>query len=88
MIMTPEEVEARFQRIEALLAQTAEQNIERDRQSSDLVQQMELMTMGINRLLESATEYRLWKVETDRRFNVLLEEVRSTNRRVGSLENQ
>jgi len=86
--MTPEEVEARFQRIEALLAQTSEQNIERDRQSSDLVQQMELMTMGINRLLESATEYRLWKVETDRRFNVLLEEVRSTNRRVGSLENQ
>jgi len=100
MIMTPEEVEARFQRIEAILAQTAEQNteryqqietilalnaeqnIERDRRSSDLSQQMDLMAIGINRLLESSTEYRLWKVETDQRFNVLLEEVRSINRRV------
>jgi hypothetical protein len=141
--MTPEAIEARFERIEAILALTVEQNADRDRQNqlmssaldrliesnsqfdawkvatekqmqlmstalnkliesnsqfsnwkvateeqnADRDEQMQLMSLGINRLLESSTEYRRWKVETDQRFNILLEEVRSVNRRVSSLEN-
>jgi vacuolar-type H+-ATPase subunit D/Vma8 len=79
--MTPEEIEARFQRIEAILVQTAEQNAERD-------ERMDLMMIGINSLVESSIEYKRWKPDTDQRFNILLEEVRTMNRRIGSLENQ
>jgi len=72
--MTPDEVEARFQRIEAILAQTAQENAERDRR-------VDLMMIGINALVESSIDYKRWKVETDQRFNILLEEVRSLNKR-------
>ncbi len=113
--MIPEEIEARFERIEAILALTVEQNSMREQQmqlmsisinhlleasvedkqwktdieaqNADRNEQMQLMSIGINRLLESSTEYRRWKVETDQRFNILLEEVRSVNRRVNGLEN-
>jgi hypothetical protein len=122
--MTPEEVEARFQRIEAILAQTVEysritasenaehfrrlaienaerdrfftgqlaerdrQNAERDRREEDRNERMELMMIGINNLVESSIEYKRWKVETDQRFDILLQEVRATNQRVAVLENQ
>jgi len=137
--MTPEEVEARFQRIEAILAQTAEysritaaefaeqfrllaienaerdrrlaienaerdrrlaeenaerdrrlaeENAERDRREEDREERMELMMIGINALVESSIEYKRWKVETDQRFDILLQEVRSTNQRVTVLENR
>lgn len=144
--MTPEEVEARFQRIEAILAQTAEysritatefaeqfrllaienaqrdrrlseenaerdrffteqlaerdrqnaerdrrlaeENAERDRREEDREERMELMMIGINTLVESSIEYKRWKVETDQRFDILLQEVRATNQRVTLLENQ
>jgi hypothetical protein len=133
--MTPEEVEARFQRIESILAQTveysritaaefteqfrrlaeenaerdrffteqlterdrqnaerdrrlAEENAERDRREEDREERMELMMIGINALVESSIEYKRWKVETDQRFDILLQEVRSTNQRVTVLENQ
>jgi hypothetical protein len=140
--MTPEEVEARFQRIEAILAQTAEyvritaaenaehfrhiaaenaerdrffveqlaerdrQNAERDRRlaaenaerdrreeerdrrEEDREERVELMMIGINALVESSIEYKRWKVETDQRFDILLQEVRATNQRVAVLENQ
>lgn len=33
-------------------------------------------------------QYEEWKKETDQRFNVLLEEVRTSNRRIDRLENQ
>ena len=59
-----------------------------DRQNEGRDQQMDLMAIGINRLLEDSREYKLWKVENDRRFNILLEEVRAMNRRVEVLENQ
>jgi hypothetical protein len=121
--MTPEQVEARFQRIEALLAQTAEQNAERDRRLAeqnaerdrrlaeqnaerdgrieDLEEQMQIMVVGINRLVESSIEYSRWKLDVDRymresnqrieesnqRFNVLLEEIRAVSGRVAILEN-
>jgi len=106
--MTPEEVEARFQRIEALLAQAAEHNAERDRREQDRDrreeerelreqdrdrreedrdQRMDLMMIGINSLVESSIEYKQWKVETDQRFEILLQEIRSTNQRVTVLEN-
>ena len=120
--MTPEEVEARFQRIEALLAQAAEQNAERDRREEerdqreeerelreqdrdqreedrdqreqdrdqreeDRDQRMDLMMIGINSLVESSIEYKQWKVETDQRFDILLQEIRATNQRVTILEN-
>ena len=115
--MTPEEVEARFQRIEAILVQTAEcsritaaelaeqfrllaienaerdrrfaeENAERDRREEDREERMELMMIGINALVESSAEYKSWKVETDQRFDILLQEVRTTNQRVTVLENQ
>jgi hypothetical protein len=148
--MTPEEVEARFQRIEAILFQTAEysritaaefaeqfrllaienaerdrrlaienaerdrrlaeesaerdrrlaienaerdrrlaeENAERDRREEDREERMELMMIGINALVESSIEYKRWKVETDQRFDILLQEVRSTNQRVTVLENR
>jgi hypothetical protein len=151
--MTPEEVEARFQRIELILAQTAEysritaaefaeqfrrlaienaerdrrlaienterdrffteqlaerdrQNAERDRRlaaenaerdrreeerdrrEENREERVELMMIGINALVESSIEYKRWKVETDQRFDILLQEVRATNQRVAVLENQ
>jgi hypothetical protein len=72
-----------------------------DRQNEERDQQMDLMAIGINRLLEDSREYKQWKVETDRRivesnqrieesnqrFNILLEEIRSVTRRVEVLEN-
>jgi len=97
--MTPDEVEARFQRIEAILAQTAQENAERDRRLAEeraelnrrlaeLVEEnaerdrrVDLMMIGINALVESSIDYKRWKVETDQRFNILLEEVRSLNKR-------
>jgi len=59
-----------------------------DRQNEERDQQMDLMAIGINRLLEDSREYRQWKVENDLRFNILLEEIRSVTRRVEVLENQ
>lgn len=58
-----------------------------DRQNTERDQQMDLMAIGINRLLEDSREYRQWKLENDQRFNILLEEIRATNRRVEILEN-
>jgi hypothetical protein len=121
--MTPEETEARFERIESALEATAEQ--------------MQLLLIGMNRLTESAIrgdrlhaeteQYKLeneqykrenelwkrdnelwkreneqrrleneqrrleneqWKRESDQRFNILLEEVRASNRRIEIIENQ
>jgi hypothetical protein len=77
------------------------QNEERDQRTADLEEQMQIMAIGINRLVESDIEYKRWKVETDRRieesnqrieesnqrFYILLEEIRSVNRRVEVLEN-
>ena len=59
-----------------------------DRQNEGRDQQMDLMAIGINRLLEDSREYKQWKVENDQRFNILLAEVRAMNRRVEVLENQ
>jgi len=122
--MTPEQIEARFQRIEAILAISAERDVEReakhdrryeqqlqrdaeydrryeqqlqrdaerdaerDLRIDNLAENVELLTLSMNRLAESAIDYSRWKVETDQRFNILLEEVRSVNRRVDHLENQ
>jgi len=107
--MTPEETEARFERIESALEATAEQ--------------MQLLLIGMNRLTESAIrgdrlhteneqykqenelwkrenelwkreneqrrlENEQWKRESDQRFNILLEEVRASNRRTEIIENQ
>jgi len=132
--MTPEETEARFQRIEAILAQTAEQNAARDRQLAEqdrqlaeqiaeqarlfreemaerdrqlaeqiaerderravTEEQVELLLISMNRMTESAIRYDLlhaeneqYRLENDQRFNILLEEVRASNRRINSLEN-
>jgi hypothetical protein len=58
-----------------------------DRQNEGRDQQMDLMAIGINRLLEDSREYKQWKVENDQRFNILLAELRAMNRRVEVLEN-
>jgi hypothetical protein len=59
-----------------------------DRQNEGRDQQMDLMAIGINRLLEDSREYKQWKVENYQRFNILLAEVRAMNRRVSVLEIQ
>ena len=76
--MTPEETEARFQRIEATLQSTAERQ-------DDSAEQIQLLLISMNRLAESAIRYdRLhgeneqYKRENDQRFNTLLAEVRTS----------
>jgi len=64
------------------------QSNERDRREEDREERMELMMIGINALVESSIEYKRWKVETDQRFDILLQEIRATNQRVAVLENQ
>ncbi len=91
--MTPEQVEARFQRIESLLAQTAEQNADRDRRFAeqnadrdermeDLEEQIQIMTVGINRLVESSIEYCRWKLEIDRRLEESNQRMTESNQRI------
>jgi outer membrane murein-binding lipoprotein Lpp len=54
----------------------------------DLTEQGQILMLALNRLTETAIDYSRWKQETDQRFNVLLEEVRATNRRVTVLEDR
>lgn len=54
----------------------------------DLTEQGQILMLALNRLTESAIDYSRWKQDTDQRFNVLLEEVRATNRRVSVLEDR
>jgi uncharacterized protein YoxC len=55
---------------------------------ADLTEQGQILMLALNRLTESAIDYSRWKKDTDQRFNVLLEEVRATNRRVTVLEDR
>lgn len=71
MTMTPEQIEARFQRIEAILASSAEHNI---KGTGSLRKNMEILAVSMNRLAQSDLEYKRLKVETDQCFNNLLEE--------------
>jgi len=100
--MTPEEVEARFQRIEAILlnnAETIQQNTLAIQANSQMIQanaeairamqdNVDLLLLSLDRLTQASINFERWKRENDLRFNTILQEIRAMNCRITRLENQ
>jgi len=84
--MTPDQVEARFQRIEAILLANAEAIQANSEAIRAMQETIDLLLLSLDRLTQATTNFQRWKRDNDLRFNTILQEIRAMNRRITRLE--